>query len=362
MADISKSYVDYAGLQKYDELLKGKMAADIATEATRATGVESGLQSAIDTLNGNDTTAGSVAKAVKDGVDALDAQLANIAKSGAASDASYSNTTSGLTATNVQEAIDEVAAASAGGVDSKTVYMVDNGGTSEYAKVYKFYQGAEGSAASPVASELIGQINIAKDKVVENGSVVTIFYDSTDSSLHEGSISGPDVTALIVGEGTATAADAGKYIKLILQNVTDPLYIAAQSLVDIYTGGSNAEATVTIDNNNVISVTIGTIAASKISHGGSNVEAALTVIEGDATTAGSIAKAEADAKAYADGLVGNLETASDVALVSHNASTGAVTFTGSMAESDGVIEAGSADNVIFTSVTTAEIQALFTTP
>lgn len=360
MADISKSYVDYAGLQKYDELIKGKMTADIATEATRASGVEAGLQSAIDTLNGTDTTAGSVAKAVKDGVDALDAQLATVAKSGAAGDVTYSNSTSGLTATNVQGAIDEVAAASAGGVDSKTVYMVDNGATSAYAKVYNIYQGANGSAASPDVTELIGTINIPKDKVVENGSVVTIFYDSTDSSLHEGSISGPDVTALIVGEGTATAADAGKYIKLALQNVTDPLYIAAQSLVDIYEGSTNAEATVTIDNTNHISVTINAIAASKISHGASTVEAALNTIEGDNTTPGSIAKAQKDAQDYADSLVGDLNTSSDVALVSHNSSTGAVTFTGSMAESDGVIEAGSADNVTFTSVTNAEIQALFT--
>lgn len=359
MADISKSYVDYAGLQKYDELLKGKMAADIATEATRATGVESGLQSAINTLNGNDTTAGSVAKAVKDGVDALDAQLADVAKSGEAEDVSYDNTTSGLTATDVQAAIDEVAAASAGGVDSKTVYMVDNGATSAYAKVYNIYQGAEGSASDPEVTELIGTINIPKDKVVEDGSVVTIFYDSTDSSLHEGSISGPDVTALIVGEGTATAADAGKYIKLTLQNVTDPLYIAAQSLVDIYTGGTTAEATVSISNANEITITINAIAASKISHNSTTVEAALNVLEGDSTTAGSVAKAEADAKAYADGLVGALDTSSDVALYSHDTTTGAVTFTGGLAETDGIIEAGSGDDVIFTPVTNAEIQALF---
>lgn len=360
MADINKTYVDYAGLSKYDELIKGKMAADIATEATRATGVEAGLQSAIDILNGNDTTTGSVAKAVKDGVDALDAQLAAVAKSGDADDVAYDNTTSGLAATDVQAAIDEVAAASAGGVSSKTVYMVDNGATSAYAKVYNIYQGDQGSAADPEVTELIGTINIPKDKVVEDGSVVSIFFDSSDNTLHEGSISGTDVTELIVGAGgTATSADAGKYIKLTLQNVTDPLYIAAQSLVDIYTGGTTAEATVSISNANEITVSIGTIAATKISHNSSTVEAALNVLEGDSTTAGSVAKAEADAKAYADGLVAGLDTSSDVALYSHDTTTGAVTFTGSLAESDGIIGEGSGDDVIFTPVTNSEIQALF---
>ena len=132
MADIEKKYVDYAGLGKYDELIKGHVTAAVATEATRAAGVESGLQSAINTLNGDETTAGSVAKAVKD----LDDTLAAVAKSGDAADVSYSNTTSGLTATDVQAAIDEVAAASAGGVDSKTVYLQDeSAGQSDYAKV-----------------------------------------------------------------------------------------------------------------------------------------------------------------------------------------------------------------------------------
>ena len=356
MADITKKYVDYAGLTKYDELIKGQITADVATEAARAAAAEEALDAAIDILNGDDTTAGSVAKAVKD----LDDTLAAVAKSGDAEDVAYDNSTSGLTATDVQAAIDEVAEASAGGVSSKTVYMVDNGATSDYAKVYNIYQGDQGSAADPEVTELIGTINIPKDKVVDDGSVVSIFFDSSDNTLHEGSISGPDVTELIVGtSGTATAADAGKYIKLLLQNVTDPLYIAAQSLVDIYTGGSNTEATVSIDGSNVITVSIGEIAATKISHNSSTVEAALNVLEGDSTTAGSVAKAEADAKAYADGLIGGLDTSSDVALYSHDSSTGAVTFTGSLAEADGIIEEGSADDVIFTPVTNSEIQALF---
>lgn len=184
-----------------------------------------------------------------------DITLAEVASTGAAEDVSYDNTTSGLTATDVQGAIDEVAEASAGGVSSKTVYMVDNGATSVYAKVYSVYQGSTGSSSSPVAGEKIGEINIPKDKVVESGSVVTVTFNSEDGKLYDGAT---DVTELIKGAGgTASANDAGKYIKLGLQNVTDPLYIFVKDLVDIYTAQQNAaQIQITIDGNNVISAEI----------------------------------------------------------------------------------------------------------
>ena len=364
MADITKNYLDYAKLQEYDTAIKGQILSDAANAASAAV-------AALDTQS-DVTIASQSGKAISiaagisetDGIVGAGSgtaiTLADVASTGNAEDVAYDNTTSGLQATDLQAAVDEVAAASAGGVSSKTVYMVDNGSTSDYAKVYKIYQGDQGSAASPEATELVGTINIPKDKVVEDGSVVNIVFKASDNTLHEGSESGTDVTELIVGpSGTATSADAGKYIKLTLQNVTDPLYIAAQSLVDIYTGGTTTEATVTISNANEITVSIGTIAATKISHGNSTVEAALNTLEGDATTAGSVAKAEADAKSYADGLIAGLDTSSDVALYSHDSTTGAVTFTGSLAETNGVIAEGSADDVIFTPITSAQIQALF---
>ena len=171
--------------------------------------------------------------------------LKDVAISGKAEDVAYNNTDSGLTATDVQGAIDELAEASAGGVASKTVYMVASGATTDYAQVYDIYQGANGSSASPVAAEKIGTINIPKDKVVESGSVGTVTI--------------PDVPY--------PGAQVGdKYIELVLQNVADPLYIPANSLVDIYTGGTTAEATVTIDNSNEITVTIVEINGSKLTN------------------------------------------------------------------------------------------------
>ena len=340
MADITKKYVDYAGLSKYDELIKGQVAADIATEAARATAAEGALDGAIDILNGDDTTAGSVAKAVKD----LDDTLAAVAKSGDAEDVAYDNTTSGLTATDVQAALDEVAAASAGGVESKTVYLQDeSAGQTDYAKVYKLYQGAD--ASDMTQNVLVGAINIAKDKVVQDGHLVTVE-------------NGVDSDGDTVPAGTAD----GTYVKLTLQNVATPIYINVQDLIDVYTGGTTAEATVAISATNEITVTINKIAATKVIYQAADetqslpeitVKAKIDAIEAE------ISQMSTDVTQEIADAIGDLDTASDVALYSHDSTTGAVTFTGSLAETDGIIAEGSADDVIFTPVTNAEIQALF---
>lgn len=196
-------------------------------------------------------TAGQWAVFDSDGdVKGLDATAANV---------SYDNTTSELTATDVQAAIDEVAAQSAGGVDSKTVYITEtSGGTSDpYSKRYGIYQGATGSSASPVVTEKLADIDIPKDMVVEDGAVVNVVFKSSDSTLHEGSESGTDVTEEITGSATATAADAGQYIKLTIANATAThLWIKATNLVDIYTGGTTTDGTISIDNSNVITFTL----------------------------------------------------------------------------------------------------------
>lgn len=143
----------------------------------------------------------------------------------------------------------------------KTVFLVDeSAGQSQYAKVYHFYQGEDSSDMTQNVS--LGVINLPKDLVVKAGSVVAITWDEATSKLMDGNV---DVTDLIVPSGETPSADyAGKYIKLEIQNQDDPIYINVKDLVDIYTGGTNAEATVTIDNNNAITVTINKVAATKI--------------------------------------------------------------------------------------------------
>ena len=165
-----------------------------------------------------------------------------------------------ITATDVEGALQELASASSGGVASKTVYITETAGSGSdpYSKRYGVYQGSTGSSSSPVAGEKLADIDIPKDMVVEDGSVVDVVFVAADNSLHEGSASGTDVTAEIKGTGTATSADAGKYIKLTIANATSShLWIKATDLVDIYTAQQNAtQVQLVIDANNEISATI----------------------------------------------------------------------------------------------------------
>lgn len=151
------------------------------------------------------------------------------------------------------------------GAPTKTVYLTETMGTSSdpYYMRYSIYQGGEGSASTPDPAELLANIDIPKDMVVESGSVVEIFFDDSDDTLHEGSISGPDVTTAIKGSTTPTSADAGKYIKLIIANTASTaIYIKVTDLVDLYTGGSSTYIDVTISNSNVITATLNATAVA----------------------------------------------------------------------------------------------------
>lgn len=185
--------------------------------------------------------------------------------------------TSAHTGSNtVQGAIESIAQATGGGVAAKTVYITETSGGSGdiYSKRYGIYQGGEGSASTPDPTEFLANIDIPKDMVVESGSVVEIFFDDSDDTLHEGSISGPDVTEAIKGAGvTPTSADAGKYIKLIIANASSTaIYIKVTDLVDLYTGGSSTYIDVTISNSNVITATLNATAVALLNKADSAVQ------------------------------------------------------------------------------------------
>lgn len=364
------------------------------------------LKGQINILNGADTTNGSVAKSIKDAIGALDTSsdvtiasessgvvtlkagikeedgviaqgtgsdivLAKVATTGDAEDIAYDNTTSGLTATDAQAAIDELAEAVGDGVDSKTIYMTDNTSTigTDYATIYKIYQGDTGSAASPAVAELIGTINIPKDQFVDEADLVDITYNSIDGKLYDGV---NDVTELIKGAGgTATAADAGKYMKIVFAITSgtaakSTIYISVKDLSHVYTGGSNTEVTVSIDSStDVITATIGDIDGTKITYiaadagtgtARESVTAALTRLDGSDSTTGSVAKKIKDA-------IGGLDTSSDVTVASYTAGTSGaadvITLTGSIKEEDGVIDEGTADTITLSNITATQIAGLF---
>ena len=132
---------------------------------------------------------------------------------------------------------------------SKTVYLQDaSAGQSDYAKVYKLYQGSD--AVDMSKNTFVGAVNIPLDKVVKDGHLVTV-TNGVDSD-------GDEVPAGITD---------GTYIKLTFQNVAQAVYINVHDLVDVYTGGTTAEVTINIDSNNEITATINEISGSKLADG-----------------------------------------------------------------------------------------------
>ena len=244
------------------------------------------------TIHGISETNGKVASGTTNNL-----SLAAVAATGAAANVSITDTGSHFTATDVEGALAELAVAAGGGVASKTVYITETAGGSgaAYSKRYGIYQGSEGSAASPVVGEKLADIDIPKDMVVEAGEVVDVVFDDSDDSLHEGSISGTDVTEEIKGTGgTATAADAGKYIKLTIANSSgDHLWIAAKDLVDIYTAAQSAtQVQLAISATNEISATLvaGGVGATELA---SNAVVTAKIAD-EAVTEGKLAQAVQD--------------------------------------------------------------------
>lgn len=178
-----KKFLDLTGLQSYDTKIKGEIAEVAAGVATNT--------GAIGKLNGADTQEGSVAKAVKDASDAINAKIGDMAE---------------LETTAKDElvgAINEVRnAVSAGGTQSAITITSDET-TEGMAKSYTVKQG----------DNTVGVIDIPKDMVVSSGTV------ETDPEDH----------------------DPGTYIVLTLANATsDKIYINAGTLVDIYTAAQAA--------------------------------------------------------------------------------------------------------------------------
>lgn len=254
------------------------------------------------------------------------------------------------------------------GAAAKTVYITETAGSASdlYSKRYGIYQGSSGSSSDPVSGEKLADIDIPKDMVVESGSVVNVVFVAADNTLHEGDASGTDVTADIVGVGgTATEADAGKYIKLIIANAASTkIFIKVDDLVDIYTVEPNAtEVQLAIDSNNVLSASIVSVDGADVTYkaessagagDAESVKAALTRLDGTGT--GSIS-------AKIDSAIEDLATTNDVGIASYTAGTSGaadvITLTGSIKEEDGVIEAGTADTITLSTITATEINALF---
>lgn len=240
-------YLSFAGLQKYDELIKAlidskdaslleelKAYADSLSDNYEASGsvatAKAELQALIDAveadiekLNGDATVDGSVDKKIADAKTELNGTISAVERKAddaqAAADAAQDyaealelrvkanedaiGDTDALetTAKNLADALNEVRnAVSAGGTQAAVTLSSDTT-TDGMLKSYTIKQG----------DNVVGTIDIPKDMVVQSGEVV------------------------VLAEGEVAGHAAGTYIKLTLANATnDVIYVNVGTLVDIY--------------------------------------------------------------------------------------------------------------------------------
>lgn len=214
-----------------------KTAKDYADEKVKALadGQVKTNTDAIATLNGADTEDGSVAKAVKDSADAINAKIGTLADL---------DTTA---KTDLVVAINEVrAAVEVGGTGSQVT--IDTSVTTEgYLKSYTIKQG----------TTTVGTIDIPKELFVQSGEIVV----------------DPD------------GQPAGTYVKLIIANQEAPVYINVADLVDAYTAQASAnQVQLAISDTNEISATIvaGSIGATEL---GANAVTTAKIADGNVTLA-----------------------------------------------------------------------------
>ena len=188
---ILKTAKDYAD-SKVKDLADGAVATNTA---------------AIATLNGDEATAGSVKKAVKDASDTINAKIGDV------------STLTTTEKTNLVGAVNEVKSAVDSAKTAGEVTVTTDSTTEGYLKTYTIKQGGVE----------ISKIDIPKDLVVTSGEVVV----------------DPD------------GQPAGTYIKLTIANQETPIYINVKTLVDVYTAQASAsQIQLAISETNEISATI----------------------------------------------------------------------------------------------------------
>ena len=248
-------------------------------------------QEAIEAINDEET---GILKQAKDYADGKDSAIAEAKKAGTDAQGTANKNAEDITAlqgrmTTAEGDIDAVET-DMGDVDTlsttnKTVVgainevlaAVGTGGTASVVTVTTdtTTEGALKSYTIKQGSTTVGVIDIPKDMVVESGEVVT----------------NPEGQA----EGT--------YIKLVLANVAEPLFINVGTLVDIYKAQANAtQVQLTIDSaTREISATIvaGSITATELADNAVTTvkiaDANVTLAKLSATLQASIAKADAAA-------------------------------------------------------------------
>lgn len=247
-------------------------------------------------------------------VAALEATLADIATSGDAADVSIADEGGLISAANVEDALQELAASIANTNTAGAVTVEESGASGDTLKSYSFYQGVLGTddAAAKEAKRLT-TINIPKDYLVRSAEIKTV---TTANSPYNGAAVGDKYIDFTVntkdGDGTGTAQH---------------MYIALNDLVAVMQGSNGSEVTVSIGANNTIGATINTISGDKIIYATGTGGAA------DVTVNAKIAALET---ALGDGIAA-LDADVDAATPGSGADTEAIGVVSGVTEVDGVI-------------------------
>lgn len=170
------------------------------------------------------------------------------------------------------------------------------------------------------------------EKAAESGEYAAIYNLKKDGVIVGASINIPKDMVVQSGEVVENPEGQaeGTYIKLVLQNVAEPLYINVGNLIEYVTSGSAAGDMVVIavsdDHKVTATITDGSITLAKLA---TDIQTAIgkahshdnkTVLDGiDATKVEAWDAAEQNAKDYADGLAGNYDAKGSAAAAEQNA-------------------------------------------
>lgn len=303
-------------------------------------------------------------------------KLEAVAKTGAASDVSIADAGSLITATNVEDALQEVATS----INDNAVTMTTSDGSADSGilKTYSIWAGGTTSANVNTGGTKIGDINIPKDFLVKSGSLKTV---ETADTPYTGAAVGDKYIELVLNVKSGSETDSKVYIPVndLFDSYTSddtastPIQITVNNSTNKISATCNitGSAVIATESNGVVTIKAGvaqsggvvsqgsgsdiTLAkvattgdSEDVAYGETTVEATLDTITGDNTTAGSIAKAEKDAKDYAAGLVNALDTTADVGIAS--VTSNVVTIKGSVKQENGLIAQGSASDVVLEEV------------
>lgn len=356
MANLTDSikYLDFTGLQTYDTLIKARIAAGddaVALQITNLIGtlaqddaatIEAindelnGHDAAIATLNGDVETAGSVAKAVKDGIDAVGTGVAQTEAGKAIVSVTQTNgvvvaTSGNIKAANVDVEWDtqnpESTTTSVQGALSEIYAKLDENAEAGEIAFYKDVEGVPTKVGTIAAdgvtytlkqgTNTVATMNFALDKVVSSGAVVVATGSETDV---------PEGQTLVAGQ---------KYVRLVIDNSSDGknIYIAVNELYDDYTFNNGVEITFT-ENANVVSAEINTGSIAK--------EKLTTALQNEITSARTAI----------------VEKATGHVTVTKTAGTGATPDSYTIAENDIASAQGLADEIVRAKAAEGEIAGL----